>query len=177
MPPEEARLSCPLRRIKTSFAVLLLCVLWLLDTLCTCESFLNQGLLYRHSTLWSKNDYPNRVSVLGAGTYSILVSLSGPLPFQHSSKPIPSAVSLQEGARGLLEYSFRLSRTFVVPKMPEYSHRLHQLFPLKALDICISGSRLYGTGNAILYVIISENGSFVTPFLTLWGQLRSGCNR
>jgi len=39
---------------------------------------------------------------------------------------------------------------------------------------CISEPIQYGIGNAILFVIVLENGSCVTPFLLLWGQLRLG---
>jgi len=62
--------------IKIIFPVfLLLVVLWLLGILHTFGSFLNPSPLCQHSTLWTRNDCPNRAFVLDAETCSEPLSL------------------------------------------------------------------------------------------------------
>ena len=57
--------------IKTiSPELVLLGVLSLLDVSHICGSFLNPSLLYPHSSLWTKNDYPNRAFLSDADMHS-----------------------------------------------------------------------------------------------------------
>ena len=75
---------------------------------------------------------------------------------------------MRSNEHDLSEHSVPLPHTSIVQNRLEYSTLQDQQSCPSEFDTYILVSKQYGIGNAKSFVIIFENGSFVTPFLMLW---------